>query len=192
MTFIENEPDFNWVKQYKLLHNIQKNYCKEPMENIAIYALYLNSHRGIDKIICDNIVLSSNCIISKEDVFNLIHSKKIHNGIQYRLLDMLLYNIDIEPSHIQSFSKINSDVEIANNRFIQSIPIFNEIYIAPSIFIFHSINSIYIIFHQIDKPETLRETTSLNKITYKNKMKHTKKVCFNLSTMRKTKKYIQK
>ena len=196
MSFIENDPDFNWVNQYKLLNNIQKNYCREPMENIAMYTLYLNSHKGIDKIICDNIDLSANSIISNEDVRNLIKTKQTHNGIKYSLLDILLYNIDLEPTHIQSFSKINPDLEIKNKRFIQSISIFNEIYIPPSIFIFHSMNSIYFIFYQFENSETNAnlKSNNLDNITYAshtNKIKHTKKVNFNLQNkIRKTKKYI--
>jgi len=187
MSLIENEPDFNWTNQLKLLNNIQKNYCKEPMENIAIYTLYLNPDKGIDKIICDTIELSKNGIISKEQVYNLIHTNKYHNGINYKIMDVLLYNIDLEPIHIQTFSKINTDLEIKNNRFIQTIPIFHEIYIPPSIFIFHSINSIYFIFHQIEKTNT---KCISNQLSYQNKLKHTKKVKFDLPKHCKTKKHI--
>lgn len=188
MSIIENEPNFNWVNQLKLLNNIQKNYCKEPMENIVIYTLYLNPHKGIDKINCDTIDLSTNSTISKENVYKLIQTKKYHNEINYKLIDILLYNIDLEPIHIQTFSKINTDLEMKNNRFIQSIPIFNEIYIPPSIFIFHSMNSIYFIFHQIESSNTKKIS---NQISYQNKMKHTKKVKFELPNFCKTKKHIQ-
>jgi hypothetical protein len=60
---------------------------------------------------------------------------------------MILYNIDLEPQHIQDFVQ---DVGVDTGRFFKKFSIVDDIRINPSIFIFHSLNAIYFIFQEIE------------------------------------------
>jgi hypothetical protein len=54
--------------------------------------------------------------------------------------------VDLEPNHIQEF--VYGDLD--NNRFFKVFSIVEDIVISPSIFIFHSLNSIYFVFQEIE------------------------------------------
>jgi succinate dehydrogenase/fumarate reductase cytochrome b subunit len=54
--------------------------------------------------------------------------------------------VDLEPEHVQTYAK--SDISDANS-FLVKIPIVDDIFIQPSIFVFHGMNSVYFIFQEI-------------------------------------------
>ena len=137
--------DISWIDKQNKLHNIDANYCREPMDSIAIHFIYTNLEKNIEKISSDTIDIYDN-IISKERILQLIqHNKSIHNS-RYRLIDILVYNVDLEPNHIQEF--VYGDFN--TSRFFKICSIVDDIVIQPSIFIFHSLNSIYFIFQEIE------------------------------------------
>jgi len=137
--------DISWIDKQKKLHDIDANYCREHMESIAIHFIYTNVEKNIEKISSETIDIYNN-IIAKERILQLIqHSKSMHQS-RYRLIDMLVYNVDLEPSHIQEFVYGDFDT----NRFFKICSVLEDIVIQPSIFIFHSLNAIYFIFQEIE------------------------------------------
>lgn len=137
--------DISWIDEQSKLHNIEQNYCREPMESISIHFIYINLEKNIEKVSSDTIDIFNNTI-TKERILQLIqHNKSIHHS-RYRLLDILVYNVDLEPNHIQEF--VYGDLD--NNRFFKVFSIVEDIVISPSIFIFHSLNSIYFVFQEIE------------------------------------------
>lgn len=140
--------DISWIDKNKKLHEIDANYCREPMESIAIHFIYTNVDKNIEKISSETIDIDNN-IITKERILQLIqHSKSMHQS-RYRLIDILVYNVDLEPSHIQEFVYGTFD----SSRFFKICSVLDDILIEPSIFIFHSLNAIYFIFQEIELVE---------------------------------------
>jgi len=147
---LDNDLDISWIDRHNKLHNIDKNYCREPMENINIHSIFINTQNTIEKISSDKIDIYDNTI-PKEKILKIIQDNKSMPGgvgsIKYKLLDIIVYNIDLEPQHIQDFVQ-NDDID--TDRFLKKVPIVDDIRIAPSIFIFHSLNAIYIMFQEIE------------------------------------------
>jgi len=147
---LDNDLDISWIDRHNKLHNIDKNYCREPMENIDIHSIFINAQNTIEKISSDKIDIYDNTI-PKEKILKIIQDNKSMPGgvgsIKYKLLDIIVYNIDLEPQHIQDFVQ-NDDID--TGRFLKIVPIVDDIRIAPSIFIFHSLNAIYIMFQEIE------------------------------------------
>ena len=147
--------DMSWIEEEERLQNIQTNYSREPMESIKTYFIYINKNQYIDKILCEVQELeinsdSAGSQINKETILKIIQTKKISTPFsKYKLVDILLYNIDLEPEHIQDYSKANVE-DNSNKDLLKKIPIFDEVIIAPSIFIFHGINSLYFIFQEVE------------------------------------------
>jgi len=143
----EDDLDTSWIQEEEKLETIEKNYRQEPMENIDIFFLYINADDYIEKIICENHSLSE-IVLKKEYILHLIQSKKrTLNNRRYKFIDMLLYNIDLGPEHIQTFS--NTEVNEENARgFLKTYPIVDDVTISPSIFIFHNINSLFFLFKE--------------------------------------------
>ena len=97
--------------------------------------------------------------LTKETVLKIIQDKKIKTpNSKYKIADILSYIIDIEPNKMQEFS--NNDIFDSNleKMFFKVLPIFNDVRIDKSIFIFHSINHLYFIFQEVDYSPSHRTT----------------------------------
>ena len=143
----------SWILEEEKMLQIQQNYIREPMDSIRLYFLYINLQSYIEKITYETINLpyykEKGCsIIPKEQVLQFIQNKRITtNNSKYIFKDSLLYLVDLEPEHIQSFSK-NTDSNAS--QFLKVLPPIEDISIYPSIFIFHKLNAIYFIYHEVE------------------------------------------
>jgi hypothetical protein len=175
---LDNDLDISWIDKHNKLHNIDKNYCREPMDTISMHCIFVSSQNVIEKISSGKIDIIDNRI-PKEKILKIIQDNKSMSGgdgggsgAKYKLLDIMVYNVDLESQYIQEFVQNDS---IDNGRFCKICPIVDDIVIMPSIFIFHSLNAIYFMFQEIEvvlnpviKP--------ILKIGGDNIKKHTKKV----------------
>jgi hypothetical protein len=150
----DDELDLSWLKEAEQMSKIQNESICEPMNSIMIYSIYVNKHNHIDKIsqqmepvvsLTGGSVGIPNSILMQRVQAN----KSLSTGIKYRLMDVLLYHVDLEPDDIHAFS-VSDDYD--SDRFLKKCAVVNDIKIPNSIFIFHSINALYFIFQQMDNP----------------------------------------
>jgi hypothetical protein len=122
--------DMSWIKEEERLQNIQTNYSREPMESIRTYFIYINKNQYIDKILCEYQELGVGSQINKETVLKIIQTKKISTPFsKYKLSDILLYNIDLEPEHIQQYAKSEISNDPLKKSGIESSQWFKKIQI---------------------------------------------------------------
>jgi hypothetical protein len=148
----ESVMDTNWIQEYDSLQSIYTTPLRELMTSISAYFVYINPNDYIDNILFETIDLeidldSKFSIISKEAVLKIIQSKKRVLDLKYKLVDILSFVIDIEPENIQSFNKTDLD---DSRTFLKNVPIFNDIRIDKSIFVFHNINSLFFFFKETE------------------------------------------
>lgn len=159
--------DISWIHQHEKENSIDKNYCREPMNEITTYCVYINKDLEIEKVTTEKMLIEGG-VLSKERVLHFIQSKKkSFSETKYRLLDMLLYNVELEPENIQSYS-ISDNFYDLSKPFFKVLPVFDNVAIPDSIFIFHSLNTLYFLFKEIEcSPiEILKPILKKNK-TYK-------------------------
>jgi len=172
--------DTSWIEKYQ-----HPELIREPMDKVRLYLLYIHANMSIDKIVQEDVPIEllgskpghgvschgvSGHGVSKEVLLKIIHDGK--NAIphkKYKLKDILVFNIDLEPSNIQSFSE-----EV---QFMKKIPIVDDIILAPSLYIFHYLNGIFIFLQEYGSmdPKSILKThmgTGGSKL-------HTKKVRLN-------------
>jgi hypothetical protein len=77
----ETDLDISWIHQHEKENCIDKNYCREPMNEITSYSLYINKEMAIDKVVSENITIESGSI-SKERLLHFIQNKK-HSFMNY-------------------------------------------------------------------------------------------------------------
>jgi hypothetical protein len=149
----EKENDTAWITEHERLSTIQENYLREPMDSIHAYFLYINRNQYIEKIIHDKVDLVVDAekkasVLSKEKLLQIIQAKKIRTPFsKYNLIDIVAYIIDLEPDHIQSYSK-NENYQ--DKSFLHTVSILEDIRVDNSIFIFHEINAIYFFFEETE------------------------------------------
>lgn len=144
--------DISWINEQERLQSMNQNSYREPMDSIRVNYIYINRNQYIEKILCETETLtkSSNkkfSYIPQEYVLQMIQTKKLRtHDSKYKLIDILLYHIEIEPEHVQSYSNNDSNSESART-CLKTLPI-STIKIEPSIFVFHDINSLYFVFQE--------------------------------------------
>jgi hypothetical protein len=187
----DSDLDVSWIEENEKIENIDKNFLKEPMDHIDIFFIFTNTNSYIEKIVCENHPLSkvdNKNVLKKEYILQLIQSKKMKTStMKYKFMDLLLFNVDLEPEHIQNFAK--SEMNSENSKtFFKVFPIVDDVVIPPSIFIFHNTNSIYFLFQQheiVDKSIP----KSILKLDKGSQPKTTKKVKIVLNKNSYTKKF---
>jgi hypothetical protein len=176
--------DSKWLLHEERLQNVNSIFDREIMQSITAKFIYINTHDYIDKITYTEIPLvidNSFSMIPKENLIKIIEDNKLKTeNSTYKLLDVLCCNFDIMPSHIQTFSSSDENV-IDKKKILKPISPINDVIIQPSTFIFHDINSIYIIFREHDLDKNIHRYKSiLKKPNISQKHKQTKKVRINL------------
>ena len=152
---IFNDFNLSWLDEHKRLTDMQQNYMRENMQNIKIHSIYINTKSFIDKIDSNDqdlvTVGSTHSVLYNEKVLQLVQNNRNSiPGKKYKLLDILVYNIDIEPEHVQNFVQNSTGYDTS---FLKKIPIIDDITIPASIFIFHDLNAIYFVFEEIESDE---------------------------------------
>lgn len=171
---MSNNLDMSWINDYSRIHSIQQIMHKEKLDCIVLQTIYMNKNLEITKIDKENVKLdniSNKIYISKEQLLQIIQSKKIVEKNKYKLVDMLLITLHLDPINIQKY--VNGECNDIIR--LKSIPIndINDITIPPSLFIFHSLHTFYLFFVEMD----ITIIKSILKPSQQiNKLKHTKKV----------------
>jgi hypothetical protein len=143
---------FSWITDSERISRVHENYTKSHQEMITVHFIYINIDSYISDVSTETHILAisenGESCIADDDLLRLIQSKKspLHTNLKYRLSDIFLYNVIIEPENIQSY--INS--EDASTSFMNSIPLTSsEIIVLPSIPAFHDTNRIYFIYNEV-------------------------------------------
>jgi hypothetical protein len=179
--------DMSWIHETKKLQEINHNYCKEPISEIEIFFIYINPNDYIDKItseIVDLSIVNNESILQNDVIIQLIDKHKFIHTTKYKVLDVLLYNVDLTPENIQFYSQ-NENLPESSSKFLQPLSILHDFVIPPSIFIFHKINSIFVILKEREpinlamKPILKPAAAFMSEPSNKPK-KHTKKVKIQL------------
>jgi len=146
----ELDLDTSWIEEEDKLENMNSSYIREPMEAIDIFFLYINKDDYIEKITCETHDISNN-VLKKEIILQLIQQKKRTNRtLAYSFMDLLLYHVDLEPQHIQTYARYDDTLENSQT-FLKSFSTVDDIAIPPSIFIFHRMNALYFLFKENEK-----------------------------------------
>lgn len=154
--------DYSWITEFEKQDNIYKNYYKEDITSVKLNCIYINHQNSIEKINEEIYYLNKANYVSREDIISIIKHKNIYNNINYNLLSILKYNIDLEPVYLNTYLKNKNPVSY---NFLTSIKNIDSISFQPTISLFHDLNNLFILFYQ--KPYNPHTITK--KIFIKNK-----------------------
>jgi len=155
----DDDLDMSWLIETERLSKINQKYSRENMNFIQIHSIYISKTNHIEKITSTNQSLHSFDQTTNQStdpsIIGLLKSnaiKLVDTSNKYKILDILVFNVDLEPENIQDFSKMD-ELGGFSSRFLKSVymaPTIQDIKIPPSIFIFHNLNAIYFLFQEID------------------------------------------
>jgi len=143
--------DLSWTHEYRRSISSQTTIARELMETITITCIYVNPRSEIDHILREKHSLvfdasSSGSILPEEAVLQIIQSKKHRSNLRYKLEDIMSHIVTIDPIYLPEYITTN---DTSMNNGFTSISVPTSIWIPPSFFIFHPINTIYFVFRQL-------------------------------------------
>ena len=186
----EDELDMSWLEEQEKLNNIETIYNREPIKSINLFFIYVNKDKNVDEIIQEKHVLQQpGSLLSKEILLQYIQSKKRYaDKSKYKFQDIMMFNVDIEPEHIQAYSTTEITVE-NSTQYLKVLPFSADIHVADAIFVFHETTSLFFVFQEVVLNPSIRttlksilKTENPTTTTTKPQQKQTKKVRIDENT----------
>lgn len=165
-----------------------RNHSLISQNYISTTFVYVNSDNSIDKVISETHPLVE-MTLSYSQILHFIQSKKNTPTAKYKLIDILRYCVEIDPSGIEQYAYADmSSLQEMSKPFFKIMPIYESVPFPPSMSVFHRVNSLYFIFKEkmrippksILKSNPISENEHVKKTKkndYKNRA-HTKRVNF--------------
>lgn len=177
---IIDELDTDWIENFNKIDEEFKNYYCEDLPFVKINSLYINSENEIDMVKEEKIILKTPSLLSKEELLQIIKQNCFISGQKYSLLGILKYNIDIEPKNLKHLFKYQTNKNESNQLFLTSLKNIDDIKFEKSITMFHDINQLFILFHQLicvpkSSTNTLNHNFTKKVFIYSNSNKKTKR-----------------
>ena len=191
--------DTDWIEEYENEDNSYELFYPNTLSNIKVNILYVNKINELEKVREEMIYLSVPNRITKEVMLRLIKSYDINDSIKYKLVSILVYNIDIQHNELKNY--INGTEKYD---FITSLRNIEDYELKPSLKYLEKVNNIYIVFSEKEKEKekekdkeedaTIKKirtdihsnnnssnvSSNVSSISSSTKHKNTKRVKFNL------------
>ena len=140
-----NEMDIGWIAEFEKDEEIYKDFYKDKLETVKVFYLYVDSKNSIFHIKKEILTLE-NSEITKDTLITLLKENMTYNKYKYKPISILKWNINMEPEDVSSYLRNNSKYNFLNVEDKIDTITFDD-----SINLFHSVNSLYIVFHESSK-----------------------------------------
>ena len=171
-----DEIDISWTNEYLRTTSGGVTYEPELMNSIDIKILYVDTNQEVFHIIDDSVSLkiqnNEKSVLEENKLISLIHKYKNYNNKKYKCDHIMKYFIPTDPETI--IDNISDPSFTFNEK--ECLTLFDipqNISFSPSLFIFHSVNSIYLFFHELILVNDIKPISIIKK---HNSKKHTKRV----------------
>ena len=141
--------DTQWLDEFNQAERNYNEFYKEPVTTITIYLLYVSKENELEHIHSDKCLLQENGLLKREIIISFIKRYQLLFSINYKLLALLKYNIDLEPLEIKDFTA--ETIPQTNDRFMHSEKYLEDIQFKDSIHMFQDLNALFFIFYE-EKP----------------------------------------
>lgn len=176
--------DVSWINEEERFLAVKQDLKREELEYIKIHFCFLDVENEISKITSMKYTFRNennrddfSRVIPEIEILSMIDSKKNDDLRNYVFSDMLLFTVDIDATHINTFNHSSGDCD-----FLKHYNVVSNVVCPPTIFIFNSINGLYILMK-----EKLIVKSILKMTTEKNKTRKSVKFSDNIEVVQKHK-----
>jgi hypothetical protein len=142
----KNELDASWIEEFESLDEDYKSFYLEDITYIKIHYIYVNKENDTEMMKEETILLREPNIISREELIGILKKNNANAGKQYAILSILKYNMDIDPSDIQSYL----EGAIDQSTFLTTVQHIDTIVLNRTISMFQDLNNLVILFCEKD------------------------------------------
>lgn len=143
---IDEDIDDIEIDKIKQAEQVYNDFYKEPVASIAIYLLYVSKTNELQHLQSSRCLLAEKGLLKREIIISFIKRYQHKYAIKYKLLSLLRYNIDLEPTEINDF--LEEDIVFNDSRFITSEKYLNDVTYKDTINMFQDLNALYFIFYE--------------------------------------------
>jgi hypothetical protein len=143
--------DISWIIEQEKLEKIQKKCVREPFSTIELVSIYTNQSMEIETIEKDTMEIEENQKVLDTDILKewSIQKQKHTPKSTFVLNEILWFHIDLEPEQIQTIDEHKSYLQNIYSKDKHTS--LGEIKLTPAIFIFHSLTTLFFLFHEETK-----------------------------------------
>ena len=160
----EEDEDFSWIFEYERLEEKYETFYKRDIREIDINFIYVNLKNEVSAISTKKYDFVKPNIIPKEHLIKLIKENMHKNDVNYKVISVLKYNIDIIFEDLPYMLSRPEDYP-----FLTSIGSLEDIHFKPSIDMFSEINSVFVLLYEKDR--TIQNKSNTKKIIFKTNSK---------------------
>ena len=165
---MEEELDLTWTQS--IVDELESEKCAPclPIKQLCLYCVFINGNQeavSIQKEFVDIDENDKGTYLSEGNILQIIQKYKSENSVRYGFDCLEMFGIDMDPSQLHEFLE---DHESFLHKHVYHIP--QNIYIGPSVFVFHDSHCGYMYFYEMEKV-----TQPLVSILKKKDKKYTKK-----------------
>jgi len=158
----KDELDVEWATDFENKEINYNNLYQDKVTNINIYSLYVNTNCVLDKVKQYKYDLKTPNCLTKREIVTIFKNKKLDDGLNYKLISLLKYNIDLKPIEVKKYI-----YDSENYGFLDNISELQDIYFYDTITMFDNLNSIFFIYYEINKKLNNKKTKKIY-ITHQN------------------------
>lgn len=151
-SLLSSDLDTSWIEKEEQLHSSENELPKLTMDSVLCYFIYISNDRSIQKIIKEREILfpinnRGDIGISGSRLLQMIQTRRfLGNGLKYKIIGLLKFFVELDSDSLSGYSR----GEISDEGFFKEISFLEAVVFPPSIFIFHSLNSLYFVFKEDD------------------------------------------
>lgn len=144
----EYEIDNKWLREIKDNEKDYNDFYKEKPTSIKIYHLYVSRdnqvHFSKTETYLLNITDGKHATLHKDTLISIIKKNSSCNNIQYKLLSLLKFNLDIDPEDVISLAIHKKD----GSEYLSSESVLRDIVFNDTVCIFQDINSLFMVYYE--------------------------------------------
>lgn len=169
---IMNEPinflETDWINQAEKHVSEYSSFYKDDNFSVKCTKIFIDKDNHIQHVTSSEIELTDKNIISPSDISRDVEQVTKLGNKKYKLSKCFTFNIDIDPESLPKF--IESPEENMGKGFLNEFICSTDTYINPTIAQFQSINTVYLIFGEIEKNYKVKKFTRKVRIKKNNEI----------------------
>lgn len=160
----EEDLNISWTNEYSRTLHTETTESAELMESISVHFLFVNTQFELCKTIVEQVPLqildNRTSLLSEEILIQLLETMRNFGGKRYQCDQIMQFCIDIHPDKLFSYMDTEKS-PFQEPTLLKILDIPRSITFPPSLFIFHSLNSVWIVMQELVPIE--HKTTSILK-----------------------------
>lgn len=174
----EEELNTSWTNEYSRTLYSDTSHSEEPMESISIHFLFVNTRFELCKKKVENVeleILDNNAgsCLTENVLLQLLETYRNMDGKRYKCDQIVQFFIHMKPDLLFQYMNTEKAPFQEPNR-IQILDIPRSITLPPCSFLFHSLNTLWVIMQELVPIEPIKSI--LKKHGNNNEGKQTKRV----------------